>query len=138
MQDAKLHPADAAAMRDGDDHDGPLRQQLSNAAMALYKRYYGKGPTGCRTYLEADLVVIVLTGGWSAGEQTLFEAGQGREVRRARLLWQEAMHERFSGTVEHLTHRTVTACLSANRQAPDLAVELFVLAPEDGAAVSAG
>jgi hypothetical protein len=29
----------------------------------------------------------------------------------------------------------VTACLSANRQAPDLAVELFVLSPEaDGAA----
>jgi hypothetical protein len=72
-----IHADDAAAMRDADRHDGPRRQQLSNAVMALYKEHVGKGPADCRAYLERDLVVLVLTGGYSAGEQTLFEAGSG-------------------------------------------------------------
>ena len=118
---------DAAAMRDADRQDGPLRQQLSNAIMALYKQYFGKGPTDCRAYLERDLVVLVLTGGYNAGEQTLFEDGKWHDVRRARLAWQDSMEERFTETIEQLTHRSVKAFMSASHQDPDVSVELFVL-----------
>jgi hypothetical protein len=41
------------------------------------------------------------------------------------------MEERFVETIEELTGRKVGAFLSANRQDPDLAVELFVLKPEE-------
>src|SRR6188474_2819063 len=85
-----IHADDAAAMRDADRPDGPLRQQLSNAVMALYKQYFGKGPVDCRAFLERDLVVLVLTGGYSAGEQTLFEAGRWHDVRDARQAWQDS------------------------------------------------
>ena len=122
-----IDAGDAAAMRDADRQDGPLRQQLSNATMALYKQYFGKGPTDCRAYLERDLVVLVLTGGYNAGEQTLFEDGKWHDVRRARLAWQDSMEERFTQMIEQLTHRTVKAFMRAGHQDPDVSVELFVL-----------
>ena len=122
-----IHADDVAAMRDADRDDGPLRQQLSNAIMALYKEYFGRGPVECRAYLERDLVVLVLTGGFSAGEQTLFEAGKWHDVRHARQAWQDSMEERFTEMIERLTQRTVKAFLSASHQDPDVSVELFVL-----------
>ena len=122
-----MHEDDKAAMRGGDSHDGPLRQQLSNAVMALYKQYLGKGPTECRAYLDRDLVVVVLTGGYSAGEQTLFEAGKWHDVRHARLAWQDSMEVRFTEAIERLTNRTVKAFMSASHQDPDVSVEVFVL-----------
>jgi len=127
MQEAELHPDDAAAMRHGEPYAGPLRQQLANATMALYKEYFGKGPRDCRAYLEADLIVLVLNGGYTAAEQTLFEAGRWHDVRRARLAWQESMEVRFVDTIERLTGRTVKAFMSANHQEPDISIELFVL-----------
>jgi uncharacterized protein YbcI len=131
MADDALHPADEAALREPAARgQGELRQQLSNAMVALFKQYFGRGPSDCRTYLEPDLVIVVLVGGYTASEQTLFEAGKWHDVRQARLSWQDSMEVRFIDTIEALTRRTVTAFLSANRQDPDLSVELFVLDKE--------
>jgi uncharacterized protein YbcI len=44
------------------DGHGELRQQISNAVVALFKQHFGRGPTDCRTYLEPDLVIVVLAG----------------------------------------------------------------------------
>ena len=117
------------------DGQGSLRADISTAIVGLYKQHYGKGPTHCRTYLEPDLVVVVLGEGYTVGEGTLFEAGKWYEVRSARQIWQDSMHERFVETIEGLTERKVKAFLSANRQDPDYAVELFVL--EDAEAEAA-
>jgi len=136
MTEEDLHPTDVAAMRDSAGHGGPLRQELSNAMVALFKQYYGRGPADCRTYLEPDLVVVVMTGGYHAAEQTLFEAGKWVEVRQARLSWQDTMHARFVETIEGLTQREVKAFMSANHQSPDVTVELFVLERESIAAAS--
>lgn len=40
------------------------------------------------------------------------------------------MEQFFVTAIEELTHRKVAAFLSANRQEPDFAVELFVLEDE--------
>jgi uncharacterized protein YbcI len=113
---------------------GTLRADISNAIVGLYKKHFGKGPTHCRTYLEPDLVVVILGEGYTPSEQTLFEAGKWYEVREARQIWQDSMHERFVETIEELTHREVKAFMSANRQDPDYAVEIFVLEPSDAEA----
>jgi uncharacterized protein YbcI len=135
MPDHPLHPEDAAAMREPHANaHGELRQELSNAMVGLFKQFFGRGPTDCRTYLEPDLVIVVLGGGYTAAEQTLFEAGKWHEVRQARTAWQDSMEVRFIETIERLTHRTVKAFLSANRQDADLNVELFVLEGETGQA----
>ena len=131
MPDDTLHPDDAAAMREPLAHaHGELRQQLSNAVVALFKQYFGRGPTSCRTYLEPNLVMFVLAGGYTPAEQTLFEAGKWYEVRQARIAWQDSMEVRFIDTIERLTHRSVKAFLSANRQDAELTIELFVLEPD--------
>ena len=134
MADVGLNPEDAADLRE--PHDGPtggLRQEISNAVVGLYKESYGKGPTRCRTYLHTDLVIVVLGEGYTAAEQTLFEAGKWYEVRQTRQIWQDTMKERFVRTIEQLTDRTVRAFMSASHQDPDLSVEMFVLEPEQPA-----
>jgi uncharacterized protein YbcI len=137
MTQPDLHPTDAAAMRSSASHGGPLRQELSNAIVGLFKEYFGRGPADCRTYLEPDLVVVVMTGGYHAAEQTLFEAGKWHEVRQARMSWQDTMQARFIDTIERLTHRTVKAFMSANHQSPDVTAVLFVLARNDVADAAA-
>ena len=112
-----------------EDGDGTLRQDISAAMVALYKQHFGTGPTRCRTYIPPDLVIVVLGGGYSAAEQTMLEAGRWYEVRQARQLWQDSMQARFVDAIEKLTERKVAAFMSANRQDPDLAVEMFVLEP---------
>ena len=52
------------------------------------------------------------------------------EVRQTRIAWQDSMEVRFIDTIERLTHRTVKAFLSANRQDAELTIELFVLEPD--------
>ena len=128
MEGQELHPADAARMREPEtDGQGSLRADISTALVSLYKQHLGKGPTRCRTYLEPDLVVVVLGEGYSAAEQTLFEDGKWHEVRAARQSWQDSMQVLFVDKIEELTGRKVSAFMSANRQDPDFAVELFVL-----------
>ncbi len=131
MKDQELHPEDAAAMREPhEEGQGTLRQDISTTMVGLYKEHYGAGPSRCRTYLHPELVIVVLGGGYSAAEQTLFEAGKWHEVRQARLSWQDSMKAKFVDAIEELSGRKVAAFMSANRQDPDLAVEMFVLEAE--------
>jgi uncharacterized protein YbcI len=131
MTPQELHPEDAAGLREPhEEGHGTLRQDISAAMVGLYKRHYGEGPGRCRTYFHPELVIVVLGGGYSAAEQTLFEAGKWYEVRQARLNWQDSMQATFVDAIEELTGRKVAAFMSANRQNPDLAVEMFVLETE--------
>jgi uncharacterized protein YbcI len=123
----ELHPEDAAAMREHPTPAGPLRQDISNTIVTLFKQRFGRGPMTCRTYLESDLVVLVMSGGYTPGEQTMFEAGKWHDVRQARMAWQDSMEARFVEAIERLTRRSVKAFMSANHQGPDITVELFVL-----------
>jgi uncharacterized protein YbcI len=126
--DETIEPGDVPGTGEpGGEADGALRQDISNAVVSLYKEHYGKGPTRCRTYVQPELVVVVLGGGYTVSEQTMFEAGRWYEVREARQQWQDTMQARFIETIERLTGRRVQAFMSANHQDPDLAVELFVL-----------
>ena len=126
--DETIEPGDVPGTGEpGGEADGALRQDISNAVVSLYKEHYGKGPTRCRTYVQPELVVVVLGGGYTPSEQTMFEAGRWYEVREARQQWQDTMQARFIETIEGLTGRRVRAFMSANHQDPDLAVELFVL-----------
>ncbi len=131
MEGSELHPEDVVDLGERRlEGDGQLRSQISAEIVGLYKRHHGKGPVRCRTYLEPNLVLVVLGEGYTAAEQTLFEAGKWYEVREARQQWQDSMQVRFVEAIERLTGRKVTAFLSANHQSPDLAVEMFVLEGE--------
>ncbi len=128
MESHEVDLEDAAEMREPrEEGAGTLRADISRAMVGLYKQHYGKGPVRCRTYVEPELVLVVLGEGYTAAEQTMFEAGKWHDVRSARQIWQDSMQERFVTTIEELTGRKVAAFMSANRQDPDFAVEIFVL-----------
>lgn len=115
------------------DDRGAMLANISRRVVGLHKEYYGKGPTKAKTYLQGDLVVVLLRGGFTRVEETLLQEGRRDDVMRQRQAFQDVMVERFKAVVAEETGRKVVAFMSANHQGPDMSAELFVLAPEAGA-----
>jgi uncharacterized protein YbcI len=116
----------------GDDRKGGDADEISRQMVMLHKQYGGKGPTRCKTYIEDDLIVVLLGGAYTAAEQTLFEAGRSSDVRQIRHAFEDAIEGRLIQKIEQITGRRVVAFMSASHQAPDLMLESFVLEPSSG------
>jgi uncharacterized protein YbcI len=71
----------------------------------------------------------VLSATLTKGEQTLVDHERVSVVLRGRHDYQSIMRAEAIAAVERLTGRTVIAFMSANHIDPDLAAEVFVLAP---------
>src|SRR5437588_2569537 len=104
---------------------------ISRRVVGVMKEYYGKGPTGARTYYSGDLVVVMLTGGYTRVEKTLIAGGRSDAVNSQRSAFQETIRPLMRQIVEEELRRPVIAFMSATHQDPDLNAELFVLAPGD-------
>ena len=108
----------------------PLLTALSREMVSIFRDFVGKGPERCKSYWAGrDILMVLLGGGYSTAEQTLYEAGRGAAVQDSRLALQQTWAKRMKDTVEHLTDRKVVAFLSASPQDPDLSAEIFVLEP---------
>jgi len=107
---------------------GDVRTAISDGLVALLKEFYGRGPERTKTYLNGDLVVCLLRGGFTTVEQTLLDGGHGDDVIRQRMAFQNVMRERFEGVVEDATGRKVVGFMSGNQQDPDMICEVFILA----------
>lgn len=113
--------------------DGRTLDQLTREMVLLIKQFYGKGPTKARTdWVGEDALVCLMGGGFTAAEQTLYEAGRADVVQDVRHAFQLAMEDRLRAMVQRVTHRKVIAFMSTQHQSPDLIVEMFVLEPLDG------
>jgi len=110
---------------------GEILTAVSDGIVALFKDFYGKGPTRAKTYYEDDLVVCLLRGGFTRVEETLRDAGRGHEVILQRMAFQDVMRDRFEAVIQHATGRRVIGFMSGNQQDPDMLCEIFVLAPSD-------
>ena len=110
---------------------GGISAAISNAAVRVLSEYTGRGPTKARTTLDRDLVVVVFGDALTKAETTLVEKGDGELVLAMRHRFQNAMKDDLKAAVETLTERKVIAFMSANHVDPDLAVEVFVLEPEN-------
>jgi uncharacterized protein YbcI len=109
-----------------------LLAAIASGMVALQKQYAGKGPTKCQAHWAgSDTLVVMMGGGFTQAEQTMYEGGRGGNVRDARLAFQDTMRERMTQLVEDLVARRVVAFMSATHQQPDLAAELFVFEPLD-------
>lgn len=125
-------------MRDREDDQpttraarGETLTAISDGIVALFKEFYGKGPTRAKTYYEDDLVVCLLRGGFTRVEETLRDAGRGHEVILQRMAFQDVMRDRFEAVIRQATGRRVIGFMSGNQQDPDMLCEIFVLAPSD-------
>jgi uncharacterized protein YbcI len=108
---------------------GVLAAAISNGMVGLMHRYTGRGPVRARTTIDDNLIVCVLGATLTKGEQQLVEAGKDKVVLRGRRAIQDTFEDDAISLVEELTDRDVVAFMSNNHIDPDLAVEIFVLAP---------
>jgi uncharacterized protein YbcI len=122
---AASHTAPRSAAR------GEVLTAISDGIVALFKEFYGRGPTRAKTYYEDDLVVCLLRGGFTRVEETLRSAGRGHEVIAQRMAFQDVMRTRFESVIQGATGRPVIGFMSGNQQDPDMLCEIFVLAPSD-------
>ena len=100
---------------------------VSNGIVQLFRETYGRGPTKAKTYLNDNIVLVVLKDILTTVEKTLLESGEDELVRRVRLAYQSAETARFTGIVEQAMGRKVLTYQSQVTFDPDMAFEIFVL-----------
>ena len=105
----------------------PLTDAISAAMVRLYSEFYGHDHTTATTYINDNVVVCVLEHILTANESRQISGGQSGRVIDGRVAFQDATEDEFTAEVERLTHRPVTAFLSANQTTPGIACELFFL-----------
>jgi uncharacterized protein YbcI len=104
---------------------------VSNAVVSLFRQYTGRGPTQVRTTIRDDVVVVILRDLLTKAEARLVEDGEGQLVLTIRERFQRTMREDLVSAVEDQLGRPVIGFMSGNQLHPDMACEVFVLAPED-------
>jgi uncharacterized protein YbcI len=114
--------------------DGSKTAAISNLTVRLLSQYTGRGPTKARTYINENLVTIVLQDTLTKAEQTLVDRDRRELVLLTRSTFQDVMGDDLAAGVEEVLGRKVVAFLSANHIDPDIAIESFILAPADQAA----
>jgi uncharacterized protein YbcI len=111
---------------------GSIAAAISSAVVQLMREYTGRGPTKARTYIDEDLITVVLQDTLTMGERSLVRDGEADLVLTSRKAFQRTMSTQLIAAIERLSGRSVYAFLSDNHIDPDIAVETFVLAPIAG------
>ena len=108
----------------------PLLEAVTDAMIALHKRYHHSAPVWAKSMLMSDeLLACVMGGVYTDVEKTMIELQRRTIVQETRSAFQDAMQDRFIGEVERLSGRRVLAFMSNSHVGPDLEIELFMLAP---------
>jgi uncharacterized protein YbcI len=110
---------------------GPHGLAISNLVVRLLSEYTGRGPTKARTHFSDNLITVVVQDLLMKGERSLIRDGKQDLVLETRRAYQLTMREDYTAGIEEITGRRVIAFLSANHIDPDIAIESFVLAPQD-------
>lgn len=116
------------------DQNGRLAAAISTAVVHVFSEHTGRGPTGARTTIDGETVVVVLQDSLTKAERSLVDAGKDDEVLHLRRSFQETTRVDLVAVVERLTGSNVHVFMSANHIAPDAAAEIFLLDRKVGAA----
>ena len=100
---------------------------IANLVVRLTNEYTGRGPTKARTYINDDLITVVLQDTQTKGERNLIRDGKQELVLATRLAFQQTMRRDLIDGLEEITGRKVHAFMSSNHMDPDIAAEIFVL-----------
>jgi uncharacterized protein YbcI len=109
--------------------NGEVLSAISRRVMGLLKEYSGKGPVKARAYYWGELLVVLMTGGYTTVENTLLQDGRTKAVMDQRAEFQEVMMPHLKLVIEQELGREVIACMNSSHYSPDFSAELFVLAP---------
>jgi uncharacterized protein YbcI len=114
--------------------NGAALAAISRRIVALLKEYTGKGPVKARTYYWGDLLVVMLSDGYTPMEHTMLREGLTKTVLDQRAQFHEVTSPHFKQVVEEELDREVIACLNSSPYDPDFNAKVFVLAPHQDAA----
>ena len=106
---------------------GEIRAVITREIVRLQSEYYGQGPTRAKTYLDEDLVVVVLEETLTRAEKTLVDHGDDEAIAEIRRKFQQRMADSFTSVVEQATGRKVRSFLSESNVVDDVSVEIFLL-----------
>lgn len=104
---------------------------ISNLVVRTLSEYTGRGPTKARTYCSDDIVTVVLQDTLTRGERSLVNDGSKDVVLTTRKAFQTTMRHDLIAGVEEILGRRVQAFMRDNHIDPDIAVEVFVIAPQE-------
>lgn len=110
------------------DTVGDTAGAISRRVVGLLRRHTGRGPTKAKALISSDLVVVTLADCLTTAERRVAAVGHGELVVHTRGVLHDGMRAEATAIVEELTHRQVTAYLTAQHHEPDLAILVFYLA----------
>ena len=113
---------------------GAKAAAISNLIVRTMSEYTGRGPTRARTHISHDVVTVLLQDTLTKGERSLVQDNLDELVLSGRKAFQRTMRRDLTSGVEEILGRKVIAFFSDNHIDPDMAVEVFVLAPADDGA----
>ena len=99
----------------------------------VHRASYGVGAEEIHVHVTGDFVLVALDVELTKAEQTLLDSGKPEAVTGIRESYQEVIGATFSAIVERATGRRVISFVSQMNVEPLYALEVFRLAPEDGA-----
>jgi len=114
-----------------EDSRGGSKAAISNHVVRTMSEYTGRGPTKARTHISDDVVTVVLQDTLTKGERSLVDDDLDELVLTMRKAFQGTMRHDLINGIEQILGRRVIAFMSDNHIDPDVAAEVFVLAPLD-------
>jgi uncharacterized protein YbcI len=108
---------------------GELNAAITRELIRIHTAAIGRGPRKSYSFHSGDTLITVMLGVLTRAEQTLVSYKEGEAVLAMRRLSQRAMAEEMKAVVTRLTGRDVLAFMSDNHIDPDMAVQVFILAP---------
>jgi uncharacterized protein YbcI len=110
---------------------GQQAKAISRGMVGLMKEIVGRGPVSARTTIGRDHVLVMFHETLTPGERNLVEAARIDEVLAVRAAYQDLLRPNASKLIEETLGRKVVGFMGGNHFDPDLAAEVFALAPLD-------
>jgi uncharacterized protein YbcI len=107
---------------------GARLSEVANALVQLKAEFYGRGPEEAKAYLNDNLLVVVLRGGFLDVEETMIQRDRADVVRDLRLVWEEELDADITHRIADLTGYQVLDYHSQVLVQARTVIELFLLA----------
>jgi uncharacterized protein YbcI len=101
--------------------------KICNAAVALHREHFGRGPGAARAWVTADLAICLLTDVFTVAERTLIDGGEGPRVLEMRILHHDLVHDDSCRQMGKVIGRPIRRYLSTVDVEEGCAVECFFL-----------
>lgn len=111
----------------GVELSGDQLAAVNDAAASLWAELHGTGPREVKSYLNDDMLFVVMYGAMTKQERTLAARGRADLVREIRMVFEDTVRDDFRSVVEGLTGRSVSAYQSQVLLEAEVTVEIFLL-----------